>query len=356
MSTLKKHVGRIRNTDRRCVVVYMEIPGNEENALVVDTDALPDRFHDALMDIIDSTEGQQTLHLHTLLARRILPDLGMDMLNALHTYGQLRSVPIDNVVMYPAPSSPVSLRTIVDYNRAQVATPEEKVVLENRILENQKMDSSEAQLDIARNILQQAQDLENEANRKREQAYRLAPTLRPQVTASPEVTEASVPAEETHVDTAEVIDAPVELSEEQQDYVDEHRASAEGMTLPEPVDTSSEPVLIPELVADPDLPADVLAALEAAHAEMQAAVAPVEEVEDLGNQVDTSDDAVQAFLDRVAHREDLLDKELQASLKDKQPVGRPRKDGLPAGSVKPGQVIAPPPAPKKRGRPPKAKL
>lgn len=350
MSTLKKHVGRIRNTDRRCVVVYMEIPGNEESALIVDTDALPERFHDALMDIIDSTEGQQTLHLHTLLARRILPDLGLDMLNALHTYGQLRPVPIDNIVMYPAPSSPVSLRTIVDYNRAQVAAPEEKVVLENRILENQKMDSSEAQLDIARNILQQAQDLEDEANRKREQAYRLAPSLRPQVTASQEVIEASVPADETPVD------APVELSDEMQDYVDEHRASAEGMTLPEPVDTSAEPVLVPELVADPDLPADVLAALEATHADMQAAAAPVEEADDLGNQVDTSDDAIQAFLDRVAHREDLADKELQASLKDKQPVGRPRKDGLPAGSVKPGQIIAPPPAPKKRGRPPKAKL
>ena len=106
MSTFKKHVGRIRNTDRRCVVVYMQIPGNEENALVVDTDALPDRFHDALMDIIDSNEGQQTPHLHTLLQRRILPDLGLDMMNALHTYGQLRAVNIDNIVMYPAPNAP----------------------------------------------------------------------------------------------------------------------------------------------------------------------------------------------------------------------------------------------------------
>jgi hypothetical protein len=84
-------------------------------------------------------------------------------------------------------------------------------------------------------------------------------------------------------------------------------------------------------------------------------VAPEAHDEDEGNQVDTSDDAVQAFLDRVAHREDLADKELQASLQPKQPVGRPRKDGLPAGT-KTGEIAAPEPAPKKRGRPPKAKL
>lgn len=391
MSTLKKHVGRIRNTDRRCVVVYMEIPGNEENALVVDTDALPDRFHDALMDVIDSKEGQSTLHLHTLLSRRILPDLGLDMMNALHTYGQLRVIPIDNVVMYPAPSSPVSLRTIVDYNRAQVAPEEQKVVLENRILENQKIDSTAAQMNIAENIIRQAQDLEGEAARKREQAYRMAPTLRPtegnladpQVTDSPEVIEASVPAS-----------TPQSPAEATTPALAEDVASTEGMPLSESVDAPSYTIANEADLTG--LPDDVKMAVHAALAqanqgynivesdiipaensynivETEAPAAPVVpaydfvgtadhtddaeddavEYEDVGNRVDTSDEAVQAFLDRAAHREDMADKELQASLQPKQPVGRPRKDGLPAGTVAP--VAAPEPVAKKRGRPPKAK-
>lgn len=339
MSTFKKHVGRIKNTDRRCVVVYMQIPGNEENALIVDTDALPDRFHDALMDVLDSKEGQETPNLHTLLARRVLPDLGLDMMNALHTYGLLRPMPIDNVVMYPAPNAPCPLRTIVDFMNGEDAPKVEETKLDNRILENQKADSAQAQLDIANNILQQAQDLEDAAAAKREQAYRLVPELRPQVTASPEVTEAS----ET------VIEAPAVPVEAQHDTVDAIQHVAEVV----------EPVIVPEIVVDNDLPDDVKAALEAAVADLNnvevlQAEDTHEEVE--GNQVDTSDEALQAFLDRAAHREDAANKELQESLKPKNPVGRPRKDGAPAGSTKPGEIAPTAPAPKKRGRPPKAKL
>lgn len=350
MSTFKKHVGRIKNTDRRCVVVYMQIPGNEENALIVDTDALPDRFHDALMDIIDSVEGQQAVHLHSLLSRRILPDLGLDMMNALHTYGLLRPVGIDNIVMYPAPNAPCPLRTIVDYMNGEDAPKvEEETKLENRILENQKADSAQAQLDIANNMLRQAEDLENSAAAKREQAYRLAPELRPQVTASPEVTEASETATETPVE------APQGPAEAQTPDLATTVADTEGMAPVTPVDEPS--YHIADEVDVSNLPDDVKMALHAAVADLQRVEvlqATDQESEEEGNQVDTSDDAIQAFLDRAAHREDQANKELQESLKPKNPVGRPRKDGAPAGSVKESPVDAPV-AVKKRGRPPKAK-
>ena len=347
MSTFKKHVGRIRNTDRRCVVVYMQIPGNEENALIVDTDALPERFHDTLMTVVDSTEGQQTPHLHTLLSRRVMPDLGLDIMNALHTYGLLRVVDIDNVVMYPAPNAPCPLRTIVDFMNGEDAPKEETTELENRVLENQKSDSAQAQIDIAENILRQAQDLEDEAARKREQAYRLVPSLRPrvaptviasgegnpfaeataapQVTASPEVTEASVTV------TEDTLESPVSVTEGQ-----------EAMEATQ---------VVPEFL-DPTLPAEVQAALAAAQAEFnpEAYVDEYADADIEGNQVDTSEDAIQEFLDRAALRADKADKEKWEAMQPKNPVGRPRKDGAPAGSK-----AEPVPAPKKRGRPPKAK-
>lgn len=338
MSTFKKHVGRIRNTDRRCAVVFMQIPGNEENALIVDTDALPDRFHDALMDIIDSTEGQQTPHLHTLLARRILPDLGLDMMTALHTYGYLRPVNIDNIVMYPAPNAPCPLRTIVDFMNGEDAPKEVHQELENRVLENQKTDSQQAQIDIAENILRQAQDLEDEANRKREQAYRLVPSLRPQVTASPEVTEASVPVPESVTEVHTTEEAPLVTQ------LEETIAQAQAI-IAKPVEIS------------PDLPADVAAALAAAQADFHPEVFEVVDSNEIveGNQVDTSDAALQEFLDRAALREDKADKEKWEAMQPKNPVGRPRKDGMPAGSKVAESPVDAPAAVKKRGRPPKAK-
>jgi hypothetical protein len=341
MSTFKKHVGRIRNTDRRCVVVFMQIPGNENNALVVDTDALPDRFHDALMDIIDSTEGQQTPHLHTLLQRRILPDLGLDMMNALHTYGLLRVVEIDNIVMYPAPNAPCPLRTIVDYMNGEDAPPVVDQQLENRVLENQRTDSAQAQYDIAKNIIRQAMDLEEEAARKREQAYRLVPSLRPeaantQVTASPEVIE-------TSVTVPEIVSEPIMATEVV------HATAEDNMTVVEPSMAPENPIHV-----DTDgmaLPEEVRMALQAATEELNR-INGLEEME--GNQVDTSDAALQEFLDRAALREDKADKEKWAAMQPKKPVGRPRKDGLPAGT-KASELVATAPAPKKRGRPPKAK-
>jgi hypothetical protein len=319
----------------------MQIPGNENNALVVDTDALPDRFHDALMDIIDSTEGQQTPHLHTLLQRRILPDLGLDMMNALHTYGLLRVVEIDNIVMYPAPNAPCPLRTIVDYMNGEDAPPVVDQQLENRVLENQRTDSAQAQYDIAKNIIRQAMDLEEEAARKREQAYRLVPSLRPeaantQVTASPEVIE-------TSVTVPEIVSEPIMATEVV------HATAEDNMTVVEPSMAPENPIHV-----DTDgmaLPEEVRMALQAATEELNR-INGLEEME--GNQVDTSDAALQEFLDRAALREDKADKEKWAAMQPKKPVGRPRKDGLPAGT-KAGELVATAPAPKKRGRPPKAK-
>jgi hypothetical protein len=261
-----------------------------------------------------------------------MPNTGLDMMNALHTYGFLRPVNIDNIVMYPAPNAPCPLRTIVDYMNGEDAPVEVKTELENRVLENQKADVAQSQVDIAQNILRQAEDLEAEAARKREQAYRMVPQLRPQVTASPEVTEASAPA----LAPEAPLEAPASVTE---------------------VEELSEAVLVPEVITpavDPSLPPEVAAALAAAQAEFNpeafvaTEVADADEVE--GNQVDTSDAAIQEFLDRAALREDKADKEKWEAMQPKNPVGRPRKDGTPAGSK-----AEPAPAPKKRGRPPKAK-
>ncbi len=324
MSGFKKHVGRLKNTDRRCVVVMTQIPGRDDHALVIDTDALPDRFHDALMQVIDSHEGQSVMELHTLLSRRVLPDLGIDILNALHNAHALQPQPIDNIIMFPQPHSPCPLSLIIEMQgKTEPITRSEQTILENRHLENQKVDLTDAQVATANNLLHQARDLENEAAKKREQAYRIAPTLRPidpvsgtpvDALSAPEVVAADVAA--TPQTTVEEIASVIDIS-------------------PEP----DAPIVPFDSATDvSDLPADIadayLKALEDAKTPpvLLAEDLTHEEDEDAAHAVDTSDDAIQAFLDKAAFREDKANKIATEAAEPKRPVGRPRKDGAPAGS------------------------
>ena len=68
MAEMVKHVGRIKNTDRKCVVAFRYIydeKGNitdRDHCLVIDADALPDMFNQAIIDAVNSSEGQNTLN------------------------------------------------------------------------------------------------------------------------------------------------------------------------------------------------------------------------------------------------------------------------------------------------------
>lgn len=325
MSNFKKHVGRIRNTDRRCVVVFMQIQGKEDHALIVDTDALPDRFHDALMDIVDSVEGQNTTHLYTLLSRRILPDTGVDMLNALYGYGLLRPVPIDNIVMYPSPNNPCPLRTIVDFMNGQTTPTVESANLDNRILENQKAEKVQEQVAMAKNILAQAADLEAEANRKREQAYRLAPSLRPDNGVNTFAPAAAAPVVE------QALEAPVA-----------------PVQVQEAVSPVTATPIIPEAPQAPmafvddsgDLDPEMAKILQEAQNQLaqgpqfipETEVSDEAEETEAAHGIDPTDDRLQEFLARAAAREDAENKAAIEAQQPKRPVGRPRKDGSPAGS------------------------
>lgn len=176
---MKRHIGRIVNTDRRCVVVFMSLPGRDDHALVVDTDALPDRLHDALMDVVESKEAQQEIKLGNVLSRRLLPDFGIDILNVLHQRGSLIPMPVDNIVMYPIPNQPVPLRELVNYGKRRenpdVQIQEHKY---ENLVEEHEMSKQEVNINVARNLLIEAEMLEQEARTKREKAFTLAPSLK----------------------------------------------------------------------------------------------------------------------------------------------------------------------------------
>jgi hypothetical protein len=185
---MKKHIGKIANTDQRVVVVFMQIPGKDDHALVVSTDNLPERFHNAVMDILESPEGQAERDLATVLGRRLLPDTGQNVMEALHLQGYMTAVHVDQVVMTPRPNMPFPLRGILESmgNVLPPATPDyaHSVNKYNPHIANAAAASSDDKQAIARNLVLQAEDLRSqakvllaEADRKQDQAALYVPEL-----------------------------------------------------------------------------------------------------------------------------------------------------------------------------------
>lgn len=110
MVDFTKHVGRNQN-GTRLVVVFREIPDDEEHCLVVETDSLPDMYHDQLLQEVDSRDAQATVNLYEVLQRRSFGD-GGQMLNTLHNRGFLRKYKVSQIEMQPMPNRLVALSLV----------------------------------------------------------------------------------------------------------------------------------------------------------------------------------------------------------------------------------------------------
>lgn len=203
-----KHVGKVG--EKPCVVLYREVPGEPDFALIVQTTNLPDAQHDALMNIVQSAEAQEANEVSEVLDRRQFSD-GSNMLQQLHFDKRIEKVSVDLVSLTPTPSNTISLAEVNAEIRkiANNSNPPLKTdaIQQMDNLDNQPVttnpvvaesdptlaqtnapvvegDVNESQ--IALNLLQQATILEddahaimNDAEAKRQEAYRLNPDLEP---------------------------------------------------------------------------------------------------------------------------------------------------------------------------------
>lgn len=103
-----KHVGKMKNNDAKVVVAYRTLPGDPYSALVIGTGSLGDSYHDALMNVLQDVSGQQANEFADILAVRKFPD-GSNMLEWLHTRGQLKKVPTNIVLMTPTSQTSIPL-------------------------------------------------------------------------------------------------------------------------------------------------------------------------------------------------------------------------------------------------------
>lgn len=114
-----KHVGQVDSTGKKCVVVFREIPGDTGSCLVVETEILPQQYHDDLITAVESASAQEDLDFFKFASRSTFHD-GRNMLEALHLSGWLRKHGTNEITMLPTREVSIGLnelnRQISDIN------------------------------------------------------------------------------------------------------------------------------------------------------------------------------------------------------------------------------------------------
>jgi hypothetical protein len=199
-----KHVGQIANTGMKCIVVFREIydeNGNVQeanNCLVVETERLPDMEHDDMVRVVESPAGQEAGQFYEIAHRSMFADV-INMLVKLNHHGYLKKYPTDQILMTPNSSTSIKLSEINEIVRKQNTGMSPRDI-ENSMVDDtdkpartatslsqsqtidQAVDTGEQAMDdsaLAQTMLDQAKTYEAEVTRLREEAYAMAPDLKP---------------------------------------------------------------------------------------------------------------------------------------------------------------------------------
>lgn len=197
-----KHVGKIINTGKRCIVVFRHIYSeagavtDPHSCLVCETDGLPDMIHQDVMRIVEGNPAQNTGNLYEVFARERLSD-GTPALNWMHANKRLRKYPTNNVMLTPDTNTSLRLdkmNKMVEMQEAGLSQAQ----IENAMVDdtdgparketsitmepNVPTPGGEGVLDdntIAKSLLEQAKTFQAEADRLTGEAYDMDPGLKP---------------------------------------------------------------------------------------------------------------------------------------------------------------------------------
>jgi len=101
-----KHIGK--HGDKKIVLAFRQIPGDDHMCLVLYSDMLPQMIHDEVMKVLESPVGQNSKELADALHRHTMSD-GRNCLEALHKSGFLKKANTNQVVITPNAKSSVRL-------------------------------------------------------------------------------------------------------------------------------------------------------------------------------------------------------------------------------------------------------
>jgi hypothetical protein len=106
-----KHVGMANN--KKVIIVQRSLGGDEAHmAAILYSDILPTRYHDDVMAILESNEGQQAYEFKDILQRRMASS-GENMLQVLSGENYIKRVPQNAVIVKPNSKSTIRLDELV---------------------------------------------------------------------------------------------------------------------------------------------------------------------------------------------------------------------------------------------------
>lgn len=105
-----KHVGTANG--KKVIIVQRQLPSEEHMAAVIYSDIMPSKYHDDVMKLLESEEGQAAYEFKDILQRRMMGD-GNNMLTALSNEGYLKKVASNNVQVTPNSKSSMRLDELV---------------------------------------------------------------------------------------------------------------------------------------------------------------------------------------------------------------------------------------------------
>lgn len=214
-----KHVGKVN--DRKCCILFKELPGDEHMCLVIYPEVLPAPWHDAIMKVLESEMGQQANEFADALHRSLLPD-GRPILQTLHEERMMKKVRTQDVIVTPRQGATIRLdelnkilgemrqgesavKKLAENDAARgLVSPETKRMAEQNFKNRNQQPSTATQplmatadgaltdRDLAANMLAQAKKMDadareliNEAARLKKEAEKLDPKVRAAVLPPP---------------------------------------------------------------------------------------------------------------------------------------------------------------------------
>lgn len=181
MPNFIKHVGQIKSTGKKCVVVFREIPNETSSCLVVETETLNPIMHDDLQQAVESLSAQEDVDFYKYAQRTTFND-GRNMLESLHVDKLLKKYPSTDIVMMPAINTSILLSEL-NQQLAQINASKTTSSDINRTLEPEPLNAKTPGVlddaDIARQMRSQAEFFSKEAARLLKEAEELSPLKSP---------------------------------------------------------------------------------------------------------------------------------------------------------------------------------
>jgi len=187
MAKFFKHVGE--HNGKKVVIVQRHIPEEEWMASVVYTEIVPTHYHDDIMRVLESSEGQGADEFWQVLQRRV-GSTGMNLLNAIATEGFLKKAPTNQIIVKPNSASNIRLdelnKLLMDAGQGEEAVRKlEDLERQRGFKDNRKTDAPYADgsdpsqagalnnADLAALNIKQAEDMKAQAKQLLDEAKRL---------------------------------------------------------------------------------------------------------------------------------------------------------------------------------------